>query len=193
MTQYYVVGGLYADTHFTHLAPGQREVRQGPFDSYEAARKAWQSLAWESVDDALVHYHIEEAPDAGYLPDGLEVAYWVFGGRYLSTRFDELASTPERYGPYPSYEAAHDKWQQLAWESVDDATAKYRIETLRQKKAVSEAPLAYRLLTGPDDRQFCERVSQALKEGYRLHGTPSLTTNSAGQVIVGQALVLATD
>ena len=124
MTQYYVVGGLYADTHFTHLATGQREVRQGPFDSYEAARKAWQSLAWESVDDA---------------------------------------------------------------------TAKYRIETLRQKKAASEAPLAYRLLTGPDDRQFCERVSQALKEGYRLHGTPSLTTNSAGQVIVGQALVLATD
>ena len=32
--------------------------------------------------------------------------------------------------------------------------------------------LAYRVLTGPDDRSFCERVSAALADGYELHGAP---------------------
>lgn len=50
--------------------------------------------------------------------------------------------------------------------------------------------LRYRVLTGPDDRAFCERVSAALSEGYQLHGGPTLTYDGE-QVIVGQALVLA--
>lgn len=45
------------------------------------------------------------------------------------------------------------------------------------------------MLTGPDDRSFCERVSQALDEGYCLHGAPALTFNGE-RVIVAQALVL---
>jgi hypothetical protein len=49
--------------------------------------------------------------------------------------------------------------------------------------------LAYRVLTGPDDRAFCERVSAALAEGYELHGPPALTFNGQ-RVIVAQALVL---
>ena len=49
--------------------------------------------------------------------------------------------------------------------------------------------LRYRVLTGPDDMTFCERVSSALDEGYQLHGGPTLTFNGE-QVIVGQALVL---
>ena len=35
--------------------------------------------------------------------------------------------------------------------------------------------LRYRLLTGPDDRSFCERISAALDEGYVLYGSPSIT------------------
>jgi hypothetical protein len=50
--------------------------------------------------------------------------------------------------------------------------------------------LRYRILTGPDDSTFCERVSAALDEGYLLHGGPTVTFNGV-QVIVGQALVLA--
>ncbi|HEX8970941.1 DUF1737 domain-containing protein [Oryzihumus sp.] len=49
--------------------------------------------------------------------------------------------------------------------------------------------LAYRVLTGPDDRAFCERVSAALAEGYELHGAPALTFDGQ-RVIVAQALVL---
>lgn len=32
----------------------------------------------------------------------------------------------------------------------------------------------YRLLTGKDDRAFCERVSEALAQGWRLYGSPSI-------------------
>jgi hypothetical protein len=59
---------------------------------------------------------------------------------------------------------------------------------------VSDAPapeekLSYRLVTGPDDRSFCERISAALAEGYVLHGSPAATSNG-GTVIVAQALIL---
>ncbi len=48
----------------------------------------------------------------------------------------------------------------------------------------------YRLLTGPDDAAFCQRVSQALEEGYRLHGSPAITCRPDGTVIVAQAVIL---
>lgn len=48
----------------------------------------------------------------------------------------------------------------------------------------------YRFLTGPDDKNFCLRVSQALNQGWELHGSPSLTYDAArGVVIAGQAVV----
>jgi len=49
--------------------------------------------------------------------------------------------------------------------------------------------LRYRLLSGPDDRAFCERVSAALADGYRLYGGPAVTFNGE-RVIVAQAVVL---
>ena len=52
-----------------------------------------------------------------------------------------------------------------------------------------ENRLAYRVLTGPDDRAFCERVSAALADGYQLHGAPAVTLDGE-RVIVAQALVL---
>jgi hypothetical protein len=53
----------------------------------------------------------------------------------------------------------------------------------------SQAKLKYRLLTGPDDRSFCERVSEALEQGYELYGSPSITFNGE-RSIVAQALIL---
>lgn len=49
--------------------------------------------------------------------------------------------------------------------------------------------LPYRLLTGPDDRSFCEKVSAALLDGYELHGGPALTVQD-GRVVCAQAVVL---
>ena len=37
----------------------------------------------------------------------------------------------------------------------------------------------YRLLTGADDRAFCERVSEALEQGWRLYGSPAMTYDAA--------------
>jgi hypothetical protein len=50
--------------------------------------------------------------------------------------------------------------------------------------------LIYRCLTGKDDHAFCERVSKALEEGWRLHGAPSITWNAEeGCGYVAQAVV----
>ncbi|QLY29955.1 DUF1737 domain-containing protein [Nocardia huaxiensis] len=55
---------------------------------------------------------------------------------------------------------------------------------------MTETPrLRYRLITGPDDATFCERISGLLAEGYRLHGSPSVTFNGTN-VIAAQAVVL---
>lgn len=48
--------------------------------------------------------------------------------------------------------------------------------------------LRYRLLTGPDDHAFCERVSKALDEGYELYGGPAITFNGTTP-IVAQAVI----
>lgn len=46
----------------------------------------------------------------------------------------------------------------------------------------------YRLLTGPDDASFCNRVSEALELGYVLYGSPVATFNGE-RVIVAQAII----
>ena len=46
----------------------------------------------------------------------------------------------------------------------------------------------YRILTGLDDTKFCVRVSEALKLGYQLYGSPALTFNGVN-VIVAQAII----
>ena len=49
--------------------------------------------------------------------------------------------------------------------------------------------LRYRLLTGTDDRAFCEKVSAALEDGYCLHGGPAATFDGE-RVVTAQAVVL---
>jgi hypothetical protein len=46
----------------------------------------------------------------------------------------------------------------------------------------------YRYLTGPDDVEFCKRVSSALNKGWELYGSPTLSFNGKS-VIAGQAIV----
>lgn len=56
-------------------------------------------------------------------------------------------------------------------------------------KPTVEAPKRYKVLTGIDDHQFCARVSEALDNGYMLHGAPAATFNGKN-VILAQAIVL---
>lgn len=52
-----------------------------------------------------------------------------------------------------------------------------------------DTPLPYRLLTGTDDRAFCERISAALAQGYVLYGSPTVTWDGE-RVVTAQAVVL---
>ncbi len=53
--------------------------------------------------------------------------------------------------------------------------------------------LRYRLLTGTDNREFCERVSAALDDGYELHGSPTIAFDSeTNATVVAQAITLPT-
>ena len=48
----------------------------------------------------------------------------------------------------------------------------------------------YRLLTGPDDAGFCQRVSEAINKGWSLYGSPTLTFDpETKRVVCGQAIV----
>jgi hypothetical protein len=46
----------------------------------------------------------------------------------------------------------------------------------------------YKILTGIDNAAFCDRVCQALAEGYELYGSPAITFDGKNN-IVAQALV----
>ena len=48
---------------------------------------------------------------------------------------------------------------------------------------------SYRFLTGPDDASFCQRISDALAEGYILYGDPVMVV-SDGERVCGQAVIL---
>lgn len=60
---------------------------------------------------------------------------------------------------------------------------------MTQDTVNGDGRLRYRLLTGPDTAAFCERVSEALAEGYVLYGSPALTWDGT-TTYVAQAVVL---
>jgi hypothetical protein len=55
-------------------------------------------------------------------------------------------------------------------------------------KPTPEGKPVYRLLTGKDDNAFCNRVSEALAQGYQLYGSPAATFNGE-HVVVAQAVL----
>jgi hypothetical protein len=120
MERYWVIGGEYESTNFARLVPGRREERHGPFAGFPEARAKWAELSMRHVDNAHVRYRIEKE-DA--------TQYWVVGGRYADTGFTRSAGgLEERIGPFANEREALDVWRQKAWETVDDALARYRIE-----------------------------------------------------------------
>ena len=48
---------------------------------------------------------------------------------------------------------------------------------------------SYRFLTGPDDASFCQKVCDALSEGYVLYGDPVMASCN-GELVCGQAVIL---
>jgi catechol 2,3-dioxygenase-like lactoylglutathione lyase family enzyme len=139
MGRYWVVGGEYRDTGFAQPVGGA-EQRLGPFRDYDTAKAEWQARAWASVDNALARWRIEE--------EGPAARWWVVGGIYRDTGFRQPADPggERRFGPFDSEAEARAEWQRLAWASVDDALARYRIE----KRADENAPAAVAAGTWPE-------------------------------------------
>lgn len=57
-TEFWVVGGVYADTGFSQIDEARKE-RYGPFKTEDEALEKWREKAWETVDDAFAQYRIE--------------------------------------------------------------------------------------------------------------------------------------
>lgn len=53
----------------------------------------------------------------------------------------------------------------------------------------SKKPKKYVLLSGIDDAEFCQRVSDRMDQGYELYGSPAITFNGKNNIVC-QALVL---
>ena len=123
MERYWVVGGEYETTDFARIAGGKHAERHGPFDDYASARAKWAALSMASVDNAHARFRIEKE-------DARE--YWVVGGRYADTSFTRIAGggAGDRLGPFKSEREALEAWRAKAWQTVDDALARYHIERL---------------------------------------------------------------
>jgi hypothetical protein len=53
---------------------------------------------------------------------------------------------------------------------------------------MSQVKEKYKLITGKDDANFCERVTQLLADGYELYGSPAISFNGE-HMVVAQAVV----
>ena len=53
--------------------------------------------------------------------------------------------------------------------------------------------MLYRLLTGPDNSEFCHKITKALNEGWVLYGNPSITFDEGkGVTVCAQAVTKQT-
>ena len=55
---YWVIGGTYKNTKFEKLKDGENLKKFGPFNSYIEAKKKWDKLSWENVDNCFVRFVI---------------------------------------------------------------------------------------------------------------------------------------
>jgi|TARA_R100001224_G_scaffold63007_1_gene37704 hypothetical protein len=66
------------------------------------------------------------------MKDAQMAKYWVIGGTYQDTGFDKPIGEETKVGPFGSFEDAEKEWSKMAWQSVDDANSRYRIERLEE-------------------------------------------------------------
>ena len=55
---YWIVGGEYEDTSFKKIKHDEELKKLGPFETYDLAKKEWDKISWEKVDNCNVRYII---------------------------------------------------------------------------------------------------------------------------------------
>lgn len=123
-TRYNVIGGEYADTTFTQLAPGTAAQRFGPL-TYAEAMAMWRSLSAKFVDNCMVRYYVRAIEEHG------AEQWFVAGGEYADTGFVKIAMGRELevYGPYDNRQHALVVWRAITGKTVDDAHHRYDVVT----------------------------------------------------------------
>lgn len=58
---FYVVGGIYKNTKFKKLAPGEELQVFGPYDSHAKADDVWRDKSFALVDNALARFTVRSA------------------------------------------------------------------------------------------------------------------------------------
>jgi len=121
-TRYNVIGGEYADTSFTDLAPGAVQQRFGPLPHAEAMA-LWRSLSAKSVDNCMIRYYVRAIEEED------QEQWYVAGGEYADTSFHKIAvgEKLEIYGPYAERPQALAVWRAITGKTVDDAHHRYDI------------------------------------------------------------------
>ena len=119
---YFVVGGEYADTSFTTIAPGHAEERFGPFEEHEA-HECWRAITGKTVDNAMVRYFIRSEGTA-------DEGWYVVGGEYSDTTFQNILEGRQLqiFGPFDR-KTALDKWRELTGKTVDSALTRFDLCT----------------------------------------------------------------
>ena len=55
---YYVVGGTFKNTSFEEFEEQSKKEKYGPFKTFKDAKKLWEKISWENVDNCNVRYII---------------------------------------------------------------------------------------------------------------------------------------
>jgi hypothetical protein len=117
---YYVKGAVYSDSDYREVKEGQEVWNLGPFQKESAASLVWKALMLDWSGEEYAHFYISHSQ-----PE----SYWVVGGRYKDTAFQEIeGEQEERYGPYTDYDEAHDVWRSKSLTYVDDCMVRYRLD-----------------------------------------------------------------
>jgi len=133
-TRYNVIGGEYADTSFTELAPGAVQQRFGPLPHGEAMAM-WRSLSAKSVDNCMIRYYVRA------IEEEHDDEWFVVGGEYADTSFHKIAAGQqlEVYGPYKDRQQALAVWRAITGKTVDDAHHRYDIVDEERLEAMKKS------------------------------------------------------
>jgi hypothetical protein len=125
---YWVVGGEYADSNFTSLAPARELEVFGPFEKWEA-QGFWRGLTAKSVDDALVRYEIRK----NYTPAAKAAITRAKLQVRTKTKSVAIAAEPAKVFAYLAQAEKWPEWAVHTLKSVGRRDEKdvWDVETLR--------------------------------------------------------------
>lgn len=97
--------------------------------------------------------------------------YWVIGGAYTGTDFKTLApgTELEEYGPFDTEEEAHEKWNGVSMNHIDECYTRYEIQVEFQIECTREQEELFRASAKNLNMTLNEFFDHALREHIKNH------------------------